>query len=81
MEAYYADIANPGSSAACWLPNHKLIAERGEEKVEIEICYMCSRFAGKSSSGKFDGSFKHETVPQSENVLNRILLNQGVEIK
>lgn len=77
LTAFYKD-ALFGYEASCYLPNHTILATKGNEKVEIEICFGCSRFYGKGSLGEFKGALSGE---QSMKILNEVLANEGVDIK
>jgi hypothetical protein len=80
LEAFYSDASREDALSACYYPYHKLRAIYREKNVEIEICFMCSKFIVDSPSGKFYGIIARENR-KSENVLKRIIRNQSVEFK
>jgi hypothetical protein len=57
LENFYADASSNGNGNACFNPRQRLKAEYQNKLVEIDICYECGWFRGKSSSGDFGGSF------------------------
>ncbi len=75
LSAFLADTAW-GDGAACFIPLHILRATKGEQVVEIEICYSCSRFVGGGDLGTFSGDIGFGT---SQKVLDRILAERGQE--
>ncbi len=81
LEAFYTDVSNGEEPSNCWLPHHKLRARMGDQVVEIEICFQCSRFYGVGPSGKFFGTFAHGDSPKSETLFNKILVDQGRPIE
>jgi hypothetical protein len=80
LEAFYSDAAREDALSACYYPYHKLRAIYREKTVEIEICFMCSKFIVESPLGKFYGIIVRENR-KSEDVLKRIIKKQGVELK
>lgn len=81
LEDFYTDVSRGESPSDCWFPHHILKAKQGDKTVEIEICFSCSRFVGKSSLGEFSGTFAHGNDPKSEAVFNRIVEKYGVSIQ
>jgi hypothetical protein len=81
LEALYTEVSNGEEPATCWLPHHKLIARRGGDVVEIEICFSCASFEGTGSLGKFSGTFAHGDSPKAEGLINRLLVDQGRSIR
>jgi hypothetical protein len=80
LENFYRDAAKGSEPALCYIPHHILRAKRGDKTVEIEICFSCSRFQGKGSFGEFSGTVGRGDE-QTENLFNRIIATNGVEIK
>lgn len=75
--AVAADAYGSGD-AICFLPNHILRATKGQETVEIQICYGCMRYKIEGALGSFEGGL---ITKSSEPTLNAILLDKGIEQK
>ena len=80
LEAFYYDASREDPPAICYEPHHAIRADYQGKIVEVEICFSCSKFFVTSPFGEFKGTIVRENR-KSENVLNRIIENQGVEIK
>jgi hypothetical protein len=80
LEAFYHDAAREDALSACYYPYHRLRATYENKTVEVEICFKCSKFIVESPFGNFYGIIVRDNR-KSENVLNRIIQNQGVEFK
>jgi hypothetical protein len=80
LESFYYDASDGDYPSACYVPHHALRATFQSKTVEVEICYQCHIFYVKSPFGKFDGGIVRENV-KSENVLNKIIKNQSIELK
>lgn len=79
LTAFYQDSIFGDVGAACYLPNHTILATKGEQKVAIEICYGCGKYYVEGSLGKFNGGFNSET--KSDIILKEILTKDGIDIK
>src|SRR5690606_449150 len=44
LKALYTDAATGSTPAICYLPSHSIVAYKGTERVDIEICFGCNRF-------------------------------------
>jgi hypothetical protein len=80
LENFYRDVAEGSAPALCYIPHHILRATRGDKTVEMEICFSCSKFEGKGSFGEFSGTTGRGDE-QTENLFNRIIAENGVDIK
>lgn len=79
LNAFYKDLAMGGSGAACFYPNHSIIARKGEKNVTIVICFTCHEIAVSGSFGKWDAGMYGE--PHSEDLMNDLLSKYGVAAK
>jgi hypothetical protein len=77
VRAVNLDAGGTGDTV-CFLPRHILRAVKGEQVVEVEICYQCLRYEIKGSLGEYSGGLYFTS---SESVLNDILLERGVQIE
>lgn len=77
IESVSSDLGGNGD-AICFLPNHILRATKGNQTVEVEICYQCNRIEIKGSLGESSGGLSSNS---SEQVLNQLLLDKGIETK
>lgn len=73
LSAFLADTAW-GEGAICFNPLHLLRAKKGDQIVEIEICYSCSRYEGRGPLGEFSGEIGLGT---SQHILDRFLIEKG----
>lgn len=80
LETFYRDASAGLNASACYIPHHGIRATYQGRTVEIEICYQCHLFAVNSPFGEFNGGLPFESQ-KSEDVLNRIIKNQSVEIE
>jgi len=78
LESFYYDSSSDESGAMCFSPRHKITAKYNNKTVELDICYQCSNFEGKSSDGKFFGSLAHES--KSLLIINEIIEKDGTEL-
>lgn len=80
LEAFYNDASGGNFPSACYIPHHSVRATYQKKMVEVEICFQCSLFVVKSPFGKFEGGMA-DGNQKSEELFNRIIQNQSVEIK
>ena len=80
LENFYHDASDGFYASACYIPHHSIRANYQGNTVEIEICFQCHLFYVESSFGKFEGGIVRENQ-KSEDILNRLIQNQGVELK
>ncbi|HSK74200.1 MAG TPA: hypothetical protein VK892_21045 [Pyrinomonadaceae bacterium] len=80
LETFYLDASSRPYPSACYVPHHAIRATYQNKTVEIEICYQCKIFIVKGSFGDFSGGLPFENR-KSEEVLNRIIQNKGVELE
>jgi hypothetical protein len=79
LESFYSDAASNSNGASCFSPRHRLSAKYQSKVVEIDICYECSRFRGKSPSGDFVGGF--EGQGESSSIMDAIIEKYGAKVK
>jgi hypothetical protein len=77
VKAVGADTGGDGE-IACFIPKHILRATKGEQIVDVEICYHCMRYEVTGALGKISGGLNFTF---SESTLNQILFEKGVETK
>lgn len=80
LESFYYDASAGPNPSACYIPHHGIRANYQGKTVEVEICFQCHLFSVNSSFGKFYGGLPYENV-KSEELLNRLIQNQSVELK
>ena len=80
LENFYYDASAGPNASACYIPHHGIRASYQGKTVEVEICFQCHLFSVNSSFGKFYGGLPYENV-KSEELLNRLIQNQSVELK
>lgn len=81
LDGFYSDASSNINGAACFSPRHRVKAQYETKIVEIDICYECSNFQGKSSSGDFGGGLVYEKSSKSSAVINAIIEKYGTKIK
>ena len=79
LDFFYWDVANGGGDAACYYPNHSIIAKKGNKTVSINICYPCNKFVVSGAFGKCSVGLWGE--PISEDLINKLIEQNGVPIK
>ena len=79
LEAFYWDAAREDPPAICFEPHHSIRGVYQGKKVEIEICYSCSRYVLVADGKRIQGTIQREDR-RSESLLDRILREQGKEI-
>jgi hypothetical protein len=80
LDSFYRDSsANYNSGAACFNPRHRVNAAYKTKVVEIDICYECYNFRGKSSFGDFRGDISGEG--KSSAIMDEIIKKYGAKIK
>ncbi len=79
LEKFYADVSSNGNGNACFNPRQRLKAEYQNKFVEIDICYECGWFRGKSSSGEFRGALGPQI--KSSVFMDAIIKKYGTKIK
>ncbi|HMJ07721.1 MAG TPA: hypothetical protein VK468_01870 [Pyrinomonadaceae bacterium] len=79
LESFYSDAASNSNGSACFSPRHKVSAKYKTETVELNICYECDNFRGKSSSEEFGGGLDAQS--KSSAVLDAIIEKYRTKIK
>jgi hypothetical protein len=79
LDSFYSDTSTNSNGASCFNPRHRINAKFQTKVVEIDICYECSRFRGKSSAGDFGGGFDGQGG--SSAVMDAIIEKYGTKIK
>jgi hypothetical protein len=78
LDGFYSDTASTNSNGmSCFSPRHRVNAKYETKVVEIDICYECSNFRGKTSAGEFGGAFDN----QGKTVMDAIIEKYGTKIK
>lgn len=62
-----------GMGSICYLPSHSIEAKKGEQFVNIEICFGCRKFVVEGSFGEFYGTIGEDQ--ESEAAFNKFLLD------
>jgi hypothetical protein len=81
LNAFYRDIAVGGNGAACFYPNHSIIARKGKKFVELTICYTCGEFVVTGSFGKWSRGLSTNDPMLSEELITRLIEKYGVSMK
>ena len=79
LDYFFWDVANGGGDAACFYPNHSIIAINGNKKVSIDICYTCNEIFVSGAFGQWQSGIYGE--PISEDLINKLIEQNGVPIK
>ncbi|MBC7900572.1 MAG: hypothetical protein H7070_11035 [Saprospiraceae bacterium] len=79
LDSFYSDAASNSNGSACFSPRHRVNAKYKTETVELDICYECDNFFGKSSSENFGGGLDGQR--KSSAVLDAIIEKYGTKIK
>ena len=79
LDSLYQDSSVNYNGAACFSPRHRVKAEYRTKIVEIDICYECENFRGKSSLGDFGGAISQDG--KSSALMNEIIKKYGAKIK
>lgn len=81
LDTFYRDAAIGGNGAACFFPNHSIVARKGKKFIELTICYTCGKFVVSGSFGKWSRGLSTDDPILSEALINRLLEKYGVPIK
>lgn len=79
LDLFYWDLALGGGDAACYYPNHSIIARKGRKTLNIDICYTCHKFVVSGSFGGWQGGMWGE--PRSEELIDRLIDKYGAPYK
>ena len=79
LKSFYQDVAVNPNPAACYDPHHGISAEYNGQKVEIDICFTCSRIVVRSPFGQFSGVMTGDGR-KSEDLFTKILSERGVDL-
>ncbi len=79
LESFYYDVSSNEGGSMCFSPRHKITASYDNKTVEIDICYECHNFEGKSSEGNFSGSLPNKS--KSSLLINKIIEKYGTELQ
>lgn len=79
LDSFYQDSSVNYNGAACFSPRHRVKAEYKTKIIEIDICYECGNFRGKSSLGDFGGAVSEEG--KSSALMDEIIKKYGAKIK
>jgi hypothetical protein len=81
LDAFYREAAVGGGGAACFYPNHSIVARKGKRFVRLTICYTCGEFGVSGSFGSWMRGFSTADPILSEELINRLIAKYGVETK
>jgi len=81
LNAFYRDVAVGGNGAACFYPNHSIVARKCRRTVTLTICYTCGEFAVSGAFGRWSRGLSTNDPILSETIINRLLEKFGVPIK
>jgi hypothetical protein len=81
LEAFYREAAVGGGGAACFYPNHSIVARKGKRFVRLTICYTCGEFGVSGSFGSWMRGFSTSDPILSEAIINRLLEKYGMPVK
>ena len=79
LDGFYSDTSTNSNGMSCFSPRHRVNAKYQSKVVEIDICYECHRFRGKSSAGDFGGGFDGQG--ESSAIIDAIIDKYGTKIK
>jgi hypothetical protein len=79
LDSFYYDASSNSNGSMCFSPRHKITAKYKTKTVEMNICYQCKNFEGKSSSGDFGGGLASES--KSSAIVDAIIEKYGTKIK
>jgi hypothetical protein len=65
-----------GDVSMCWAPRHGIRAIRGDEALEIIVCFQCSHFYADTATERSSGAIRSSTAT----IFNRILKAAGVPL-
>lgn len=80
LNSFYFDVSAGPYPYVCYEPHHGILAEYKGKKIEIDICYSCSKINVRSPFGTFKGGMGYEDQT-SEALFDRIIRESGVELK
>jgi len=80
LEGLYFDVSTEPYPAVCYEPHHGIRAEYEGQKIEIDICFSCSRLVVRSPFGEFSGGMTHGQR-KLEAIFERIVGENAVELK
>ncbi|HVE56872.1 MAG TPA: hypothetical protein VNB22_08585 [Pyrinomonadaceae bacterium] len=80
LDSFYSDASSNSNGASCFSPRHRVKAKYETKVVEIDICYECGRFRGKSPSGDFGGGLAYQSEKSSA-IMDAIIEKYGTKIK
>jgi hypothetical protein len=79
LGGFYSDASSNSGGNACFNPRQRMKATYKTKVVEMDICYECGNFRGKSSEGEFGGSLPHQS--KSSAIMDAIIEKYGTKIK
>jgi hypothetical protein len=79
LATFYSDASSNSNGSLCFSPRHKVTARYKTKTVEMNICYQCHNFEGKSSSGAFGGGLNNQS--KSSAIVDAIIEKYGTKIK
>ena len=79
LDSFYSDASINSNGSSCFSPRQRVKAKYKTKVVEMDICYDCDNFQGKSSSGNFGGAINNQS--KSSAVIDAIIEKYGRKIK
>jgi hypothetical protein len=79
LDSFYSDVSSNSNGAACFSPAHRVKAKYKTKTIEIDVCYQCDNFRGRSSAGDFGGGLHYES--KSSAIIDAIIEKYGEKIK
>jgi hypothetical protein len=79
LKSLYSEASKAGIPAICYLPSHSIVANKGDQKVTVEICFGCNRFYISGSLGDSEGTFSNNRG-KTEKLISDLIAKSGVKI-
>lgn len=80
LKALYSEASKGEPPAVCYLPSHSIVAQKGDQKVTVEICFGCNRFYVSAALGKSEGTFSRASG-ETERLVSELIAELGVTTK
>ncbi len=81
LNSFYRDLATGGNGAACFYPNHSIVARKGKMFVKLTICYTCGEFQATGSFGEWNAGISTLDPILSELLIDSLIEKYGVAMK
>ena len=80
LKSLYSEASKDEPPAVCYLPSHAIVAEKGAQKVKVEICFGCNRFFVSGSLGESQGTFSRASG-ETERLITKLIAESGVTVR